>query len=214
MDVFVVIIDFKRLQEIKTYAEIKVLFKTPRYFNFTLSLENKFSEWRFAGSDVLQKPSGVVLLLMRLGRHIDKCQCPSFSCAWLKTMSHLSLFQRTQYSVPPVPVSAEVPDSVQCSTCPCFSWAWLKTVSYLSLFQQTQYNPLLVPISTDWMYCSTDLSLFQPTQHNALPVGFSRLYRPFPRARREFGTSIAPFQWAVWLRFIRGECTVISLDDH
>lgn len=32
MEVFVVIIDFKRLQEIKTYAEIKVLFKSPRYF--------------------------------------------------------------------------------------------------------------------------------------------------------------------------------------
>ena len=40
-------------------------------------------------------------------------------------------------------------------------------------------------------------------------------YRPFPRARREFGTSIAPCRLVrLWLPFKSGECTVISLDDH
>ena len=38
--------------------------------------------------------------------------------------------------------------------------------------------------------------------------------RSFPRARREFGTSIAPCHWDVWMPFSRGECMVISLDDH
>ena len=41
------------------------------------------------------------------------------------------------------------------------------------------------------------------------------MYRPFPRARREFGTSIAPCRVVrLSLLFNRGECTVISLDEH
>ena len=41
------------------------------------------------------------------------------------------------------------------------------------------------------------------------------LYRPFPRTRREFGTSIAPCRVVrLSLLFNRGECTVISFDDH
>ena len=40
-------------------------------------------------------------------------------------------------------------------------------------------------------------------------------YRPFPRARREFGTSIAPCRLGrLGLPFNRSECTVISLDEH
>ena len=162
---------------------LKSKFCSKRPDTFTLSLENKFYEWRFAGSYV-QNPSGAVLLLMWLGRHIDKCQCPSFSCAWLKTMSYLSLFQRTQYNVSPVPVSAEV-NSIQCSSCPCFSWGGLKTMSYLSLFQRTQYNVPPVPVSAEldskqWPTCPCfsgfntmfHLSLFQLrwTQNSGLPV--------------------------------------------
>ena len=46
-------------------------------------------------------------------------------------------------------------------------------------------------------------------------VVFSGTYRPLPRARREFGTSIAPCRVVrLSLLFNRGECTVISLDDH
>ena len=36
-------------------------------------------------------------------------------------------------------------------------------------------------------------------------------YRPFPRARREFGMSITP---CLGLPLNRGKCTVISLDKH
>ena len=40
-------------------------------------------------------------------------------------------------------------------------------------------------------------------------------YRPFPRARREFGTSIAPCRLGILgVPFNRGECTAISLDGH
>ena len=41
------------------------------------------------------------------------------------------------------------------------------------------------------------------------------IYRPFPRARREFGTSVAPCRLcSLSVLFNRGECTAISLDEH
>ena len=43
----------------------------------------------------------------------------------------------------------------------------------------------------------------------------AELYRPFPGARREFGTSIAPCRLVrLRLPFNRGKCSVISLDNH
>ena len=68
----------------------------------------------------------------------------------LNTMFHLSLFQLTEYSVLPVPVSVV---SIQCSACLCFSR--LSTRLYLSPFQPTQYTVLPVSVSADSVHCST-----------------------------------------------------------
>ena len=66
-----------------------------------------------------------------------------------------------------------------------------------------------------FLFYFLSLALFVSSYVTMKRLVCSSLYRPFPRARREFGTSIAPC-WVVrlLLLFNRGECTVISLDDH
>ena len=65
--------------------------------------------------------------------------------------------------------------------------------------------------------CFATFSVAKSTSHrdNKAELYSLSLYRPFPRARRQFGTSIALCRLLrLGLPLNRGECTVISLDEH